>query len=53
MNRIFIEYESEIYFVYDSDEKALLTHTSDVKMLTEWIENNLEDTRIGAPYRNS
>ena len=41
--KIVIEYENEVWWVYDESEKTLLIHTGKIKELAAWIENNTVD----------
>ena len=38
--KIIIEFENDIWWVYDESEKIMLFHTGKIKELADWIENN-------------
>ena len=39
-NKIVIEFENEVWWVYDESEKNLLFHTGKIDDLAKWIEDN-------------
>ncbi len=39
-NKIIIECENDIWWVYDESEKNLLLHTGKIDELAKWIEDN-------------
>jgi hypothetical protein len=43
MNRIILEFENEIYWIYDSTEKDLLFYTDDIKELSVWVKETMSD----------
>ena len=45
MTRLVIEYENDIYWLYDSNEKTLLYYSDKVKELAEWLEKNIQNKK--------
>jgi hypothetical protein len=45
MKRLVIEYENDIYWLYDSNEKTLLYYSDKVKELAEWLEKNIQNKK--------
>ena len=45
MKRLVIEYENDIYWLYDSNEKTLLYYSDKVRELAEWLEKNIQNKK--------
>ena len=45
MKRLVIEYENDIYWLYDSNEETLLYYSDKVKELAEWLEKNIQNKK--------
>ena len=43
MKRFVVEYEDEIFWLYDDTEQNLLIYTDKVRELAEWIEQNVQE----------
>ena len=43
MKRFVVEYENEVFWIYDSSEKNLLFYTDIAKDLSKWLEKNIQD----------
>jgi hypothetical protein len=42
--KIVIECESDVFWVYDADEKNLLLYTDKVNAIARWLESNMMNT---------
>ena len=45
MKRLIIEFENEIYWLYDDSEKNLLFYSDKIKELAGWLEQNIQDKK--------
>ena len=45
MKRLVIEYENDIYWLYDSNEETLLYYSDKVRELAEWLEKNIQNKK--------
>ena len=45
MKRLVIEYENDIYWLYDSNEETLLYYSDKVRELAEWLERNIQNEK--------